>query len=259
MRLEGMIKKSNRTIDLRPMIEGRGIQAGTLAERPDFSAAGYFYMATDTSVIYYHNGESWVEVSLPFGGKAADSDRVDGLHAAAFATAAHNHAGVYLPVAGKAADSNLLDGLDSTAYAILTQYPAVICTGAAQSVSNAVAKYIVFNATVVDTNDMWVATATDRVTCKVAGTYLIIGTVRFSSNATGMRSVALVVNNEGAGRGNTSASPVNGGVTILNVACLTSLAIGDIVQLQAFQNSGVALTVDAIAPYSPNLSVVRVR
>lgn len=47
---------------------------------------------------YYANNTGWVEVSQ----------------------STHTHAGVYLPVGGKAADSDLLDGLDSTAYAKIT-------------------------------------------------------------------------------------------------------------------------------------------
>ena len=46
---------------------------------------------------YQANNTGWVELSL----------------------GTHTHAGVYLPLGGKAADSNLLDGLDSTAYAQL--------------------------------------------------------------------------------------------------------------------------------------------
>lgn len=50
---------------------------------------------------------------LPIGGKASDSDRLDGLDSTAF-----------LLVGAKAADSNLLDGLDSTAFVRTTTYTA---------------------------------------------------------------------------------------------------------------------------------------
>ncbi|MBM3957440.1 MAG: hypothetical protein FJ313_05245, partial [Gemmatimonadetes bacterium] len=46
-----------------------------------------------------------------------NADRLDGKNAAAFSLVGHNHAGVYLPVGGKAADSDLLDGQDSSAFA----------------------------------------------------------------------------------------------------------------------------------------------
>ena len=53
---------------------------------------------------------------LPTTGKAADSDKLDGIDSSGFAAANHNHSGVYLPVSGKAADADKLDGLDSTAF-----------------------------------------------------------------------------------------------------------------------------------------------
>lgn len=46
-----------------------------------------------------------------------NADLLDGNHASAFATAGHNHAGVYLPVAGTAADSSLLQGNAASAFA----------------------------------------------------------------------------------------------------------------------------------------------
>ena len=39
-----------------------------------------------------------------------------GNHAGLYAAASHNHSGVYLPIGGKAADSELLDGIDSTSF-----------------------------------------------------------------------------------------------------------------------------------------------
>jgi len=49
-------------------------------------------------------------------GKAADSDKLDGVDSTGFATATHNHTGTYLPIDGKAADSDKLDGVDITAF-----------------------------------------------------------------------------------------------------------------------------------------------
>ena len=50
-------------------------------------------------------------------GKAADSDKLDGVDSTGFATATHNHTGTYLPIDGKAADSDKLDGKNSTDFA----------------------------------------------------------------------------------------------------------------------------------------------
>lgn len=54
---------------------------------------------------------------LGVNAKAADSDKLDGLDSTAFATAGHDHDTDYLGISAKAADSDKLDGLDSTAFA----------------------------------------------------------------------------------------------------------------------------------------------
>ena len=50
-------------------------------------------------------------------GKAADSDKLDGIDSTGFATAGHDHDSDYLGISAKAADSDKLDGLDSTDFA----------------------------------------------------------------------------------------------------------------------------------------------
>ena len=47
-------------------------------------------------------------------GKAADSDKLDGIDSTGFATAGHDHNTAYLGITAKAADSDKLDGLNST-------------------------------------------------------------------------------------------------------------------------------------------------
>ena len=49
-------------------------------------------------------------------GKAADSEKLDGVDSTGYATAGHNHDATYLGISAKAADSEKLDGLDSTAF-----------------------------------------------------------------------------------------------------------------------------------------------
>jgi len=72
-----------------------------------------FGIEEDTDIIKIGDGvTAWLDLDpafegafLPIGGKAADSDKLDGIDASGF-----------LPVGGKAADSELLDGLESTAF-----------------------------------------------------------------------------------------------------------------------------------------------
>ena len=49
-------------------------------------------------------------------GKAADSDKLDGIDSTGFATSTHNHDTAYLGITGKAADSDKLDNIDSTGF-----------------------------------------------------------------------------------------------------------------------------------------------
>jgi hypothetical protein len=49
-------------------------------------------------------------------GTGLDADLLDGLHASAFASSAHNHNTTYLGITAKAADADKLDGYDSTAF-----------------------------------------------------------------------------------------------------------------------------------------------
>lgn len=51
---------------------------------------------------------------LGINGKAADSDKLDGIDSTGFATAGHDHNAAYLGISAKAADSDKLDGIDST-------------------------------------------------------------------------------------------------------------------------------------------------
>ncbi len=49
-------------------------------------------------------------------GSGLDADLLDGQHASAFATAAHNHNTAYLGISAKAVDADKLDGYDSSAF-----------------------------------------------------------------------------------------------------------------------------------------------
>ena len=125
------------------------------------------------------------------------------------------------------------------------------------SVPNSIGTSLTFNSERFDT-DAYHSTVsnTDRLTAPVAGTYLISGTVRFESNATGVRQVTVVLN---------SGSPivffltdaVSANVTVLNVSTVYQLAAGDYIQLRAFQNSGGSLNVEAQTSYSPEFMIAR--
>jgi hypothetical protein len=91
---------------------------------------------------------------------------------------------------------------------------------------------------------------TSRLTCQVAGKYDVQGNVEFAANSTGTRMVRILLN--GATQlakqllSNTAADP-----TAVTVVTTADLAVGDYVELQAYQSSGGSLNVAATAQYSP--------
>lgn len=86
-------------------------------------------------------------------------------------------------------------------------------------------------------------------TAKVAGKYQVNGHVRFSANATGTRIVGIFVNGtlraEGGGEAGTAQ------ISSLSVSDILALAVGDTVELWAYQNSGgnLAYAVSSIWTY----------
>jgi hypothetical protein len=99
---------------------------------------------------------------------------------------------------------------------------------------------------------------TGRLTCKTAGKYLIIGQASFAANATGRRRLQIVLN------GTTTIGYVVvdnlGASTVVRFEVVTvyNLSVNDYVQLQAWQNSGGNLDINAAANYSPEFMMAKV-
>jgi hypothetical protein len=101
-------------------------------------------------------------------------------------------------------------------------------------------------------------TNNSRLTCKTAGVYAIKGTVRFASNSTGARTLAIKLNGT-TYLAYTQTNAVSSGslATILNIATTYAMAVNDYVELEATQSSGGALNVESIANYSPEFMMTR--
>ena len=95
-----------------------------------------------------------------------------------------------------------------------------------------------------------------RLTCRTPGLYTMSGHLSFNPHATGYRQVGLRLN------GSTflaisAAQNIGAGANLnLSVATLYQLAVGDYVELYAWQNSGGTLTLLAGAAYSPELATI---
>jgi hypothetical protein len=91
-----------------------------------------------------------------------------------------------------------------------------------------------------------------------ARVYAIKGTVRFASNSTGARTLAIKLNGT-TYLAYTQTNAVSSGslATILNIATTYAMAVNDYVELEATQSSGGALNVESIANYSPEFMMTR--
>ena len=96
-----------------------------------------------------------------------------------------------------------------------------------------------------------------RITAIVDGIYSISGSVSFSPNSTGQRSLSI----RKSGSNNIASEQVpNASASLptnLTVSTITSLAAGDYVELVALQNSGGNLSVLQSSQYSPEFAAVR--
>ncbi|MGE5592880.1 MAG: hypothetical protein ACM3X3_04240 [Betaproteobacteria bacterium] len=135
---------------------------------------------------------------------------------------------------------------------------ARVCHNAAQSIANVTNTVLAFNSERFDTDGIHdTAINNSRLTCKTAGKYYIAGNVRFASNSTGFRELNIILN------GSTiiarvalpaaSASP-----TVLQIATVYDLAVGNYVELIVYQNSGGALNVEYASAFSPEFMMVRI-
>jgi len=102
------------------------------------------------------------------------------------------------------------------------------------------------------------STNNSRIYARTAGVYSFSGQLTFESNATGVRNIAVCVNNAGTLTTITSAGawPAHPSAdTTVYVTGFTWLDAGDYIELFARQNSGSTLNVVAYS-YSPFLTLV---
>jgi hypothetical protein len=102
-----------------------------------------------------------------------------------------------------------------------------------------------FDSETFDTNTMHDnSTNNSRITCKVTGKYIVIGTAAFTPNATGARGLQIRKNGSdvlGTEERNNSGSTL---WTFVRITEIVSLSANDYVELTAYQSSGTSLDVD---------------
>ena len=102
-------------------------------------------------------------------------------------------------------------------------------------------------------------TNTSRYTCQTAGLFYVSGSVCFNTtNSTGTRTLNIFVNGTGTtGAGQQAAPSASNGASVFT-ATFVQLAVGDYVELAAWQNSGSTLTTATATALVTTMNLVRI-
>lgn len=132
---------------------------------------------------------------------------------------------------------------------------ARVYNNAAIEVPNNDTKELPFNQERKDTDNIHSTSSNPtRLTCKTPGNYSVYGNVRFASNATGSRIVAIRKNGTDV-YASARIPAVNGGTTNIPIYTEIDLEAGDYVELTAWQNSGGPLNVESEAFFTPEFGM----
>jgi len=123
--------------------------------------------------------------------------------------------------------------------------PAVaVSRAASQSLPNAAWTSLAFDTEVTDVGNCFDLVAPTRLTApaQAAGFYLCFGEAAFANNTAGTRYAAIMKNNA-VQLTIVVTAPFQGDITVIQLRCLATLAVGDYLSLRAYQSSGAALGV----------------
>ncbi len=163
---------------------------------------------------------------------------------------------IYLKPAATAAGRVQIDGPNS-----LWVSRATVASATQSLANNTDTKILLDTASTTPNGDSydpksWFSNANDQITVQQSGMYLVQGAVGFAANATSRRGMTLLVNGSVVASTQVAASPAN--ETSLNISTNVYLFSGDIVTMNARQNSGGALSTTVVTGAYPVLSVARV-
>jgi hypothetical protein len=138
-----------------------------------------------------------------------------------------------------------------------TQKSARVYHNTTQSLQHNVFTYLTFNSERWD-NDAIHSTTTNptRLTCKTAGLYLIGAYVAWQANATGTRILILELNRT-ISVAVASASPDQDTACRQSFVIIYPLTVDQYLEIDARQNSGIALNVNYSPQYSPEFYMIR--
>jgi hypothetical protein len=130
-------------------------------------------------------------------------------------------------------------------------YRSTTQTGIASSTKTA----ITFNSERYDTDGMHnTASDTSRITVNTAGLYLITAHMAFGNNTTNDRACIIRLNGVTEIADDFRRTLAGGDWVIFSIALTYKFVVGDFVEMIAWQNSGVALDVQASGNMTPEFS-----
>jgi len=131
-----------------------------------------------------------------------------------------------------------------------------------QSIPNNAATNLSFDTVRWDSSGHWNVANPTRLTCKVAGTYIVTANVNWVSSAAGgaNRVVGIKVNGIAVGVGGMAAVAIIGSFIGESAPTIVQLNVGDYVEAYAFQDSGGALNIsyDSGGQYATELAMALV-
>lgn len=128
----------------------------------------------------------------------------------------------------------------------------------AQAISTGVTTALSFDAQYYDTHGFHSTTVNPtRLTMPQKGFYHVVGFVGIQANASGSRTVAILLN--GSTLIAKESHPPHGTADdYFNPVTLVQLGVNDYLELVVFQDSGVTLNAQAVGAVSPEFAIVRV-
>jgi len=160
-------------------------------------------------------------------------------------------------VATGAADMTVVIALKASAPIGTDTIGARVYNSGNISIPNSTWTALTFDSERFDTDDIHSVVAnTGRLTCTSAGVYAIFGTVKFADNDNGQRAIRIYLN----GTTPIAQGQITAGVSTpdsLTISTLYELSVTDYVELEAYQNSGGAVNIEAVLQRSPEFAMVK--